>query len=180
MPEDRHSGSDYFRVERHTAAAELLAQVEQAYVLHYRDVYRYVLALTRSADDAEEITSETFERAMRAWDTAPDAVVPWLLLVARRIYVDRWRRTTRWARTLLHPVRASGEGSDQSRTEFWLWFEAVTRILTPRQREALVLRYQRDLSDADIAYVMGITESGVRSLVARGLEVLRKHEELWQ
>jgi RNA polymerase sigma factor (sigma-70 family) len=54
----------------------------------------------------------------------------------------------------------------------------VSAALTARQREALVLRHQRDLTDADIARIMGISESGVRSLVARALEVLRDHPEL--
>jgi DNA-directed RNA polymerase specialized sigma24 family protein len=42
----------------------------------------------------------------------------------------------------------------------------------------LVLRYQRDLTDADIASVLGMSESGVRSLVARAVEALRAHPEL--
>ena len=41
-----------------------------------------------------------------------------------------------------------------------------------------MLRYQRDLTDADIAVVMGLTESGVRSLAARALAALRAHPEL--
>ena len=41
-----------------------------------------------------------------------------------------------------------------------------------------MLRYQRDLSDADIGLVMNLSESGVRSLVTRALESLRAHPEL--
>jgi DNA-directed RNA polymerase specialized sigma24 family protein len=51
-------------------------------------------------------------------------------------------------------------------------------VLTARQREVLVLRYQRDLTDADIGSVMRLSESGVRSLVARALAILRSHPEL--
>jgi RNA polymerase sigma-70 factor (ECF subfamily) len=150
--------------------------VEAAYQRHYRDVYRYVLALTRSMMEAEEVTSEVFERALRTWRREPDRAQAWLLLTARRIATDRFRR----ARRLLTlpaatpPIRApEGEA-----TEFWVWFEAVCRALTDRQREALVLRYQRDLTDADIARILGLTESGVRSLISRALQVLRDHPEL--
>jgi RNA polymerase sigma factor (sigma-70 family) len=151
---------------------------EAAYRAHYRDVYRYLLAFTGSPDDADEIASETFERALRAWDRAPDPALPWLLLTARRIATDRWRRATRWASLALGIRAAVRNDAGERETEFWLWFDAVSRILTDRQREVLTLRYQRDLSDADIASIMGVSESGVRSLVSRALEVLRTHPEL--
>lgn len=150
------------------------------YERHYRDVFRYVLALVRSREEAEDVTAEAFERAYRAWaaDAFPvERVLPWLLLTARRISTDRWRRLRRRARVVRDARPSHAEGS-QDRTDFWLWFDALTTALTDRQREVLVLRYQRDLSDADIAAVLGLSESGVRSLIARALDCLRKHPEL--
>lgn len=151
---------------------------EDVYLAHYRDVYRYLLALTRSAEEADEIASETFERALRTWQEVPDPALPWLLLVARRIATDRWRRARRRALVLLG-LRAQEHGdAGERRTEFWMWFDEVARLLTPKQREVLVLRYQRDLTDSDIARIMGLSESGVRSLLARALDALRAHPEL--
>jgi RNA polymerase sigma factor (sigma-70 family) len=51
---------------------------------------------------------------------------------------------------------------------------AGLRRLPHRQREALVLRYYMDLSDAEIASSMGIRESTVRSTVHRGLAALER------
>ena len=156
----------------------LMGIVEGAYADYYRTVYRYALALTRSASDAEDVTAETFERALRSWRAEPERVEGWLLLTARRVATDRWRRTRRLV-AKLSLIRGEGRVSGgEERTEFWVWFDAVARILTLRQREVLVLRYQRDLTDYDIARIMGISESGVRSLVARALDVLRTHQEL--
>jgi RNA polymerase sigma factor (sigma-70 family) len=82
------------------------------YRSNYRDVYRFALGLTRSADDAADITAETFERAFRAWSggvSPPDRPQPWLLLTARRIATDRWHRARRLAAILqrvAHPERA--------------------------------------------------------------------------
>jgi RNA polymerase sigma factor (sigma-70 family) len=157
------------------------AEFASLYERHYRDVFRYVLALVRSLDEAEDITAEAFERAYRAWaaDGFPgERGLPWLLLTARRIATDRWRRLGRRTRALREVRPRHQAGMSQERTEFWLWFDALARALTDRQREVLVLRYQRDLDDADIALVMGLSESGVRSLVARALECLRAHPEL--
>ncbi|MEO8230379.1 MAG: sigma factor-like helix-turn-helix DNA-binding protein [Chloroflexota bacterium] len=101
-----------------------------------------------------------------------------MLLTARRIATDRWRRARRWAQIVLG-LRSDEQGdAGERQTEFWVWFDQVSRLLTDRQREVLLLRYQRDLGDADIGRIMGISESGVRSLAARALDVLRAHPEL--
>lgn len=157
------------------------AEFASLYERHYRDVYRYVLSLVRSHDEAEDVTAETFERAYRAWTSASFPAgrgLPWLLLTARRISTDRWRRLRRRARVVRDPGSRHDEGVSHGQTEFWLWFDALSEALPDRQREVLVLRYQRDLSDADIASVMNLSESGVRSLVARALDSLRAHPEL--
>lgn len=151
---------------------------ERAYATHYRDVYRYVLGLTRSVADAEDITADTFERALRNWSEAPERPVAWLLLTARRLATDRWRRTRRLARILIAGRSTTSGASDRLDPDFDTWFASLASVLTARQREVLVLRYQRDLTDADIGSVMGLSESGVRSLVARALAVLRAHPEL--
>jgi RNA polymerase sigma factor (sigma-70 family) len=151
---------------------------EEVYRAHYRDVYRYLLGLTRSPPDAEDFASETFERAYHAWRAVPDPALPWLLVTARRIATDRWRRARRFARIAVRIGRGSPGDAGERQTEFWLWFDAVSQLLTDRQREVLVLRYQRDLTDADIARIIGISESGVRSLLARALDALRSHPEL--
>jgi RNA polymerase sigma-70 factor, ECF subfamily len=162
-------------------AATLATDFDALYRRHYRDVYRFALGLTRSSDDAADVVAETFERAFRAWSggsQSPERPQPWLLLTARRIATDRWRRARRLT-SLLQLGRAREEDRpDETRTEFWLWFDAVSRVLSDRQRAVLLLRYQRDLTDADIATILGISESGVRSLVARAVAILRAHPEL--
>jgi RNA polymerase sigma-70 factor, ECF subfamily len=152
--------------------------LEYAYARHYRAVYRYAIALTRSHDDAEEIAAEVFARAVAAWATSfptPARQLPWLLLTARRLITDRWRRNQRSVR-----ARAAVPGEDEphQRSEFWIWYDALATVLSDRQREAMILRYQRDLSVEDIAAIMGLSTSGVRSLISRALDALRAHPEL--
>ena len=177
-PIARSSRNDDLVVAAQVPIPAAASIVESAYAAHYRDVFRYVLALTRSAADADDVTAEVFERALRTWRAQPERVEAWLLLTARRIVTDRWRRARRLV-TILPGLGARGRAdAGEERTEFWTWFDAVSRVLTDRQREVLVLRYHRDLTDADIAAVLGLSESGVRSLVARALGALRAHPEL--
>jgi RNA polymerase sigma factor (sigma-70 family) len=172
------ANDDALVVPAQRPASPSAAVVERAFAAHHRDVYRYVLALTCSTSDADEVTAEVFERALRSWQAEPERVLPWLLLTARRIATDRRRRAVRLVRLL--PRLRGGEHTDpgEGRAEFWSWFDAMSRVLTKRQREVLVLRYQRDLTDEDIAAILGLSESGVRSLVSRALDALRAHPDL--
>jgi RNA polymerase sigma factor (sigma-70 family) len=157
------------------------ARFAALFELHHGDVYRYILALTRSKDDADDVTAETFERAFRAWTAGPvvgENFLPWLLLTGRRIAIDRWRRLRRLSRLVPSLKASDATDAEPARTEFWLWFDALCAAIPERQREVLVLRYQGDLSDAHIGTIMGLSESGVRSLVARALASLREHPEL--
>jgi RNA polymerase sigma factor (sigma-70 family) len=159
-------------------AQPALAEFESIYRRHYLDVYRYVLVVSRSRDEAEEVSAEAFARALRSWSSSwppPGKELPWLLLTARRVFIDRWRRARRVVR---HVLTRAGTDDAHARTEFWLWFDSLSRVLSPRQREVLLLRYRRDLSDEDIGLVMGLSASGVRSLVARALDALRSTPEL--
>jgi RNA polymerase sigma factor (sigma-70 family) len=159
---------------------------EALYRQRYRDVYRYALLMLRSAEDAEDVAGEAFQRAYGAWRSGhgpAGQALPWLLLIARRLVIDRMRR-----RKLLfwlplagvHPAHEPADEADTGRTEFWLWFERFARELPPRQREVLILRYQRDLDDPQIGDILGISASAVRSLVARACATLRRNPEIWR
>lgn len=159
---------------------------EQVYRDHYRDVFRYVLLSLRRADDAEDVVADTFDRAFSAWRTGrgpSGRALPWLLVIARRLVIDRWRRErlVRWLPFVTGPGSADPPDADDAarRTEFWLWLDDLARVLPDRQREVVFLRYQRDLADEEIGDILGLSVSGVRTLVSRALAGLRAHPELW-
>jgi RNA polymerase sigma-70 factor (ECF subfamily) len=171
---------------------------EVLYQTHYRDVFRHVILTTRGRDDVEEIVAETFARAFAAWRSGHGPAgrpLPWLLVIARRIATDRWRRRRLIAWLPLpdgmrpsaaggedrHPTEAEPGGGDRAAAvaEFWLWLDALSQALPARQRDVILLRYQRDLTDEDIGEVLGLSASGVRTLASRALSALRKHPELW-
>ena len=171
---------------------------EAVYDAHYRDVFRHLILTTGGRDDVEEIVAETFARAFGAWRAGRGPAgrpLPWLLVIARRIATDRWRRRRLIAWLPLPGSRPSeiddrdrrrstqlepgGPDHDAGAAEFWLWLDALSRALPPRQRDVIFLRYQHDLSDEDIGEVLGLSASGVRTLASRAISGLRKHPELW-
>ncbi|MBA2314922.1 MAG: sigma-70 family RNA polymerase sigma factor [Chloroflexi bacterium] len=170
-------------------AAGRAVSFEEIYRAHYRDVYRYVLVMSHEPDEADDVVAEVFTRGFQAWRAGRGPAgrpLPWLLLICKRLLTDRWRR-----RRLLRWVRLAPADSDSVRRdtpapdvvagehEFWMWLDSLARSLPARQREVLLLRYQRDLTDGEIGDVLGLSESGVRSLAARAVAALRRHPELW-
>jgi RNA polymerase sigma-70 factor, ECF subfamily len=159
---------------------------EAVYREHFRDVYRFVLLSLRRTDDAEDVVSDTFDRAFTAWRSGhgpAGRALPWLLVIARRIVVDRWRRERliRWlpftiGRSTPEPADSA---DDEARAEFWIWLEQLAKALPERHREVIFLRYQRDLSDEEIGEILGLSASGVRTLASRAIAAIRKHPELW-
>ena len=158
---------------------------EAVYRDHYRDVYRYVLLSLRRRDDADDVVADTFDRAFAAWRSGhgpAGRALPWLIVIARRIIVDRWRRERliRWLPFTGRSAVDPADGDDLAgRAEFWLWLDQLAKALPPRQREVVFLRYQRDLTDEEIGEIVGISASGVRTVVSRALAALRRHPELW-
>lgn len=67
---------------------------EALYSEYYRDVYRYVLGLLKNPDEAEEITQETFVKAItaiRSFDGSKD-IRAWLFTIARNTCVSKFRK----------------------------------------------------------------------------------------
>lgn len=158
---------------------ESLSGFVASFAQHHADVFRYALVLTGNRDDADDIAAETYLRAWRAWASRSEPSgppLPWLIVIARNLAMDHRRRAARAARHLF--VRPVSDNTPDPPDMIWL--RTLLRSLPQRQREVVVLRYLRDLSDADIGQVMGLTSSGVRSLAGRAIAALRAHPEVWQ
>ena len=179
---DRGSQELLERVGDLRPAEETASTFEALYRQRYRDVYRYALLMLRGAEDAEDVTGEAFQRAYAAWRSGHGPAGQ-ALLITRRLIIDRSRRRRLLSWLPLgdiHPAHEPAAAPDTERSEFWLWFEKFARELPDRQREVLILRYQRDLDDAQIGEILGISASAVRSLVARACAALRRNPEIWQ
>jgi RNA polymerase sigma-70 factor (ECF subfamily) len=143
------------------------------------DVFRYAWVLLRHREDAEDVASEAFRRAFESWASGhgPQGDVrPWLFLITRRVAIDRLRRKRLIGWLPLErapePQLSAGEAAFR-RSEIWIWFDQLCRAIPASQREALLLRFQFDLSDADAAKVIGTSAANVRTRVSRGLATLR-------
>jgi RNA polymerase sigma-70 factor (sigma-E family) len=125
---------------------------------------------------AEDLLQLALERAYRHWARVcrsgePERYVRRILANASN---DRWRRAARRPERLLRPTDDDPLEQDQSEAVADRDFLMRTlAALPPRQRTVLVLRYFNDLSEAEIADVLGCTVGTVKSQASRGLARLR-------
>lgn len=136
-------------------------------------VYSYVAYWIGPGADAEDVTSETFVRAVRRrhqYDPARGQPLSWLLGIARRCLSD-FRAERR-----PQPVEAldAASSTDLEREALdRLSLEEALSTLGERDLELMALRYGADLSVRQISDVLGMTPGAVRVALHRALARLR-------
>lgn len=146
------------------------------YSAHYRSLVRLSALLVRDVATAEEVVQDSFVAMHRAWRRLRDSDKA--LAYLRQSVVNRSRSVLR-RRAVMEkyapkpaadaPSAEHGAIGEIERAEV---VEAL-RGLPMRQREALVLRYYGNLSEAEIADTMKISRGAVKSHTARGMAALR-------
>ena len=69
--------------------------MEKIYGMHYRELYLYAHSLCRNAEQAKDLTSETFYRAFVSFDKKEEKLKYWLFRVLKNLYIDE-RRKKSW------------------------------------------------------------------------------------
>lgn len=150
--------------------------VTEIYVGHYSQLVRLALLLVRDVQTAEEVVQDAFVSMNDAWRRLHDAEKA--LSYLRQTVVNKSRSVLRHRKVVdMHaPKPAPDEPSAEQAAMAVLESDAVAaalRTLPERQREAIVLRYYADLSEADIAKAMGISRGAVKSHTARAMAALK-------
>jgi len=155
--------------------------VTAIYTTHYRSLVRLAVLLVRDVATAEEVVQDSFITMHAAWRRLRDTEKA--LSYLRQSVVNRSRSVLRHRMVVDKnapkpaPDMPSAEQGAISLLERSAVIAAL-RTLPPRQREALVLKYYADLSEAQIATAMGISRGAVKSHTARGVAALRVVLEL--
>ena len=138
-----------------------------------RRIYSYVAYRLGAGPDAEDVTSDVFERALRyrdSYDPARGEPLGWLLGIARRCVDDAVR--TRVVTTPEAPDAASDENVEAEAVERLTVATAVSR-LDARAQDLIALRYGADLTAREIARVLGVKTNAVEVALHRALARLR-------
>src|SRR5579862_511910 len=161
---------------------ELLADLVERY---QRRLVRYLLYLTGRHEHAEDLAQETWVRVLKRGGqyNGRQRFDPWLFAIARNLAIDSLRKKQKAAQTAPSPedrdeillVSSSGPSPFEAaaRSEDANRLAGHLQTLLPLYREALLLRFQEDMSLAEIAQVLGAPVTTVTSRIYRGLAALR-------
>ena len=133
---------------------------------------RTAFLLTRDMGHAEDLLQTALARAWRAWRRVHGDPEPYVRRIMVNTYATWWRRKWRGEQptdVLPDVVGASPEAAVDERD--WLW-QALGR-LPRRQRAVLVLRFYEDLTEAQVAVVLGVSVGTVKSQASKALARLR-------
>jgi RNA polymerase sigma-70 factor, ECF subfamily len=138
-----------------------------------RRVYSYVAYRIGDGPDAEDLTSEVFERAVRyrsSYDSRKGAPITWLLGIARRC-VDGAAHAPE--RSLTGDIEERGDGLEASTIRRMELADAL-RTLDEHGRELIALRYGADLTAREIGQLLGTRTNTVEVALHRLLKHLRE------
>jgi RNA polymerase sigma-70 factor, ECF subfamily len=163
-------------------AAEQDEQAWEALVrAHQEAVFRLAYLFTGDPDEAEDVTQETFLRAIRAIGAYDPArpFRPWILSIAANLARNRLRSVSRYLSALTRFARREPEAvmplpphaSRPAEEAQGLW-ESVRQLSLPDQ-QILYLRYFLELSEAETAASLNVPPGTVKSRLHRALQRLR-------
>ena len=147
-------------------------------------VYGFVAYQVNSHEEAEDLTQQTFERALAHWREFDDrraTVTTWLLAIARNLVVDHFRARARRPPTVsldeLSDTQLDPTGHSDPALGVAPELESALSGLGERERELIALRYGADLSGPQIASVTGLSVANVQQILSRSLRRLRAELE---
>ncbi|MDR3750744.1 MAG: RNA polymerase sigma factor [Terracidiphilus sp.] len=144
-------------------------------------LYRVAFSVLRNAADAEDAVQEAFMRVLRHRDTLSEVRDQrvWLIRIVWNIVLDRKRRAKTRPETddvaeLARVLPAKGLSAEEiaSAAQHHAHVLACVEQLPPKEREVLMLSAFEELSSVEIATVLSITESSVRSRLFRARNLM--------
>jgi RNA polymerase sigma-70 factor (sigma-E family) len=150
--------------------------VTELYSVHYRALVRLAALLVRDTPTAEEVVQDAFVAMHGGWQRLRDAEKA--LAYLRQSVVNRSRSVLRHRTVVDKNLQKAPPDMPSAEHGALVLLErsavvAALHGLPERQRQAIVLRYYADLSEAEIADTMEISRGAVKSHTARGMAALR-------
>jgi RNA polymerase sigma factor (sigma-70 family) len=178
-PRGRSTGVNEAVAERVPRAAGSEAETfASLYERTFPRVYAYVASLLRDRAAAEDVTAQSFERAYRKRSSyrarrgSPEA---WLFGIARNAALDELRRRKRRASLEVEPEDLGAVVEDDA--ELARRRDVVRSALASldgRERDLIALKFAGGLSNAEIARILGLSESNAGTRLHRIITKLRK------
>jgi RNA polymerase sigma-70 factor, ECF subfamily len=168
-------------------ASQLAAQELQNRFIseHLRRIFKLIYKKVRNVDDAQDLTQEAFIKALQRQDQLKelDKAAHWLSRIASNTAIDFLRRNGKAnfceIDSLLEPLSEPSATPEQAvlRSEHRMYLEEGLKLLTDRERTALLLRDVEGLPAEAVAEQMCCSKATVRSHIANARIKMKRYME---
>ena len=161
---------------------ELLERQERFVSEHLRRIFVQIYRIVRNVADAQDLTQEAFIKALQRQDQLKDEqkAAHWLSRIATNTAIDFLRRSGRVAFCEIDEAPESHDESPEDillRSEQHDYLEDGLRLLTARERAALMLRDVEGLPAEEVARRLDCSKATVRSHIANARIKFRRYTE---
>lgn len=161
---------------------ELLERQNRFVNEHLRRIFVQIYRIVRNRADAQDLTQETFIKALQRQEQLKDEqkAAHWLSRIATNTAIDFMRRSGRASFCdieLAPPSHAESPEQALLRSEHRDYLEDGLRLLSPRERAALILRDVEGLPAEEVARHLNCSKATVRSHIANARTKFRKYVE---
>jgi RNA polymerase sigma-70 factor (ECF subfamily) len=153
---------------------------DDIFIKIYKDyfsyVYRYLYGLTYNHQTAEDLTQESFTRALCVLQFPRESIKSWLLTVAHNLYVDHVKKNRRLdyrEDSLFDQMKVQDFTDQLIRNESTKSAFISIKQLPENQRQVVLLCLVNELSYQQAGEILGISVSAVTNLIYRARKTLR-------
>jgi RNA polymerase sigma-70 factor (ECF subfamily) len=167
--------------DKAAASTRALDTFEERYRQFFPRVFAYIYGRVHNLQLTEDLAADVFERAFQKAGSLrnDEAFSTWLFTIARNLIISHGRKHSR--ETVVDPdvLRAISPSSASVESEVLKREEAamvadLLRTFPQREQDIVALKFDAELSNAQIAEIMGLSEANVRVILFRTLRKLRQ------
>jgi RNA polymerase sigma-70 factor, ECF subfamily len=152
------------------------------YNLYFPKIYAYVNYRVGRVQDAEDITADTFLKALQnigkfKWQKE-NSFAAWLFQIARNQIIDRYRHKTAELLPLedadVPELQSASPDEMYDRKEKFIHLRSIIATLPERRQAVITLKFLGGLRNQEIAKILGLDERTIASHLCRALEELQR------
>lgn len=151
-------------------------QLETLYIKYHRELYLYAFSMCKDYHLAQDLTSETFYKAILSLDDNVSYIKYWLFRVCKNLFIDHTRKDKKYSNTegLEHTLTSEITPLDnllESEDKKHLYNQVLN--LHYSYREILILYYYCDFTLNEICKTTGMTAGSAKTLLFRARKKLK-------